>query len=412
MKEAMRKIKTSMTHNVGIKVVAVIVATLIWLIVINMTDPEKTIVIYNIPVKVTHEEVINDMDMVYDVTSNKYVNITVSGKRSLVGKLSADDFVATASLKELSKVNSIPVDISAKQGSVARKITIEKQSIQTLQVEVEEIKKHTFDIEVEYSGSTATGYVPGNYSLSKNTVSITAPSSILKNIDRVVAQCELEGNNVDFTDNCKLALYDAEGNIIRTKHIKMSSRRVDVSVEINREKEIPIKIVNVGKPAEGYEVLTTTLSQDKVVITGDSALLDRINSIDIDDEIDISQYKEKYSKVIDLKKYIPEGVTISGDTNLKVDIEISQLSSKTITIKSSDIEILNKEENTKATVLKDIQITVQGEKKVISGLTSKDFSASIDVGKLVAGKHTIPVKLKVPSGATVIKDVSAQVRIK
>ena len=410
MKEAIRKIRASLTHNVAIKVVAVIVATLIWLIVINITDPEKTIVIYNIPVKVTHEDVIKDMDMVYEVTSNKYINITVSGKRSLVAKLSVDDFVATASLKELSKVNSIPIEVSVKQGSMARKITIEKQSVQTLQIEVEEIKKQTFDIEVEYSGNVATGYFPSNYSLSKNTVAITAPTSILKNIDRVVAQCELEGNSVDFTDKCKLALYDSDGNVIKSKHINMSSRNVSVTVEIDKEKEVPIEIGNIGTPAEGYEVLTTTLSQDKVKITGERTLLDEIESIHIDNEIDISKSKSKYSKTIDLTKYIPEGVTINGETLLQVDIEISPISSKTLTIKASDIKILNKGGN-KVEVLKDLRITVQGEKKVISEITAKDISVIVDVNKLTVGKHTIPVEIKVPDSATVTKDVNAQVSI-
>ena len=49
MKKAMMKIRASLTHNVGMKIVAVIVAALIWLTVINITDPEKTIVIYNVP---------------------------------------------------------------------------------------------------------------------------------------------------------------------------------------------------------------------------------------------------------------------------------------------------------------------------------------------------------------------------
>lgn len=411
MKKAMRKIKISLTHNVGIKIVAVIVAALVWLIVINMTDPEKTIVIYNVPVEVTHEEAISDMDMVYEVTSNKFVNITVSGKRSVVSKLSVDDFNATASLEELSKVNSIPIEVSAKQGSVARKITIEKQSVQTLLVEVEEIRKDTFDIEVEYTGSAAAGFVPGKYTLSKNRVVITAPSSILKNIDRVVAQCELEGNRSDFTNKCKLALYDSEGNVIKTKHLTMSSKQVSVSVEIDREKEVPIEIGNIGSPADGYEIKSTTLSQDKVKLVGDSAILDSIDKISIHDDIDISKAKKKYTKTIDLTEYIPEGVTINGETSVKIEIEISPLATKTITIKASDIKILNEGDN-KATVLKDVKITIQGGSKVISNVTSKQISASINVDKLREGKHSIPVEFEVPDGVAITDEVSVQVRIK
>ena len=155
MKKMIMKIKESLTHNVGVKIVAVIIATLIWLTVINITDPEKTVVIYGVPVTVTHEEAISDLDMVYEVKNDKYVNITISGKRSVVGNLSADDFKAIASLKELSKVNSVPIEVSAKQGSIARKVTIEKQSMQTLMVNVEQMEKQNFDVHVEYSGSAA-----------------------------------------------------------------------------------------------------------------------------------------------------------------------------------------------------------------------------------------------------------------
>lgn len=83
----MMKIKASLTNNVGIKVIAVVIAALIWLMIVNISDPEKTVIIYNIPINVTHEEVITDMNMVYDSDKNATVNITVSGKRSVVSKL-------------------------------------------------------------------------------------------------------------------------------------------------------------------------------------------------------------------------------------------------------------------------------------------------------------------------------------
>ena len=145
MKKAMMKIKASLTNNVGIKIVAVIIAALIWLTVINVSDPEKTIVIYNVPIMVTHKEAITEMGMVYEVASKNTVNITISGKRSVVGKLSADDFKATASLKELSKVNSVPIEVSVRSNSIARRITIVEQSSQTMMLNVEEIQKNEFN---------------------------------------------------------------------------------------------------------------------------------------------------------------------------------------------------------------------------------------------------------------------------
>lgn len=41
MKKAMMKIKASLTNNVGIKVIAVVIAALIWLMIVNISDPER-----------------------------------------------------------------------------------------------------------------------------------------------------------------------------------------------------------------------------------------------------------------------------------------------------------------------------------------------------------------------------------
>ena len=420
MKKMIMKIKESLTHNVGVKIVAVIIATLIWLTVINITDPEKTVVIYGVPVTVTHEEAISDLDMVYEVKNDKYINITISGKRSVVGNLSADDFKAIASLKELSKVNSVPIEVSAKQGSIARKVTIEKQSMQTLMVNVEQMEKQNFDVHVEYSGSAASGYVANGYTLSKNTISIKAPTSILKNISKVVAECELEGNSTTFTKKCPLVMYDNDGNVIKTGHVTMSSKKVQVTVDIAQEKEVPVELGKIGNPPEGYEVKSTLLSTNKVKLVGSSDVLATIDKITLSienitlvdyDDIDISKETENYSKTIDLTKYIPEGITISGGSNVTVEIEISKLATKKITIKSSNIKIIN-EDNTNAKVLDSVKFTVQGDSDAISKLKTSDITATINVEKLATGKHNVVVQLTLPDKVIVTEEVKVPVEIK
>ncbi len=138
------KLKMSLTNNIGLKFLAVLIALVLWLAIVNVNDPEKTITVSNIPISVTNESAITSRDMVYNVKSEQYLNITVSGKRSIVSNLSAEDFRATASLKELSKVNSIPVDVTTKNASLGRKITIVKQSAQTILVDVENVEEKRF----------------------------------------------------------------------------------------------------------------------------------------------------------------------------------------------------------------------------------------------------------------------------
>ena len=354
MKRALIKIKESLTNNVGIKISAVMIAAIVWLAVININDPEKTKVIYNIPVTVTNEEVITDMSMVYNLESKNTVNITVSGKRSIVSSLSAEDFVATASLKELSKVNAVPVEVSAKKNSISGKITVVKQSVQTVTVNVEEIGKQEFDIEVEFNGKVADGYVIGTYSLSRNTVNVKAPMSVLDRITRVVANCNLDKSDADISQRCKLLLYDKHGKEIKADNVRMSVGKVDVSVNILKEKEIPIRVNSVGNPASGYEVAGMKLSKENIKVVGTKEALSDLDILEVNGSIDITNQ--------------------TGDVTANIDLK--------------------------------------GEKKVMKEITKSQLNASIDLKGYDKGTVTVPVSITIPEGTELVKAVNVKVKMK
>lgn len=413
MKKILTKLKISLTNNVGIKVIAVLVAALMWLAVININDPEKTVTIYNVPITMTHEKAITDMGMVYNLESASNINITISGKRSVVGNLAADDFIATASLAEMSKVNAIPVEVSTKIKSTARKITIVKQSVQTVKVSVEEIEKKEFHVEVEFTGSAAEGYVPGNYSLSKNTVSIKAPESELYKIARVVAVCNLENNSSDISQKCDVVMYDKKGRIIKSKNITISNKRITIYVNILKEKEVPIKINSVGKPADGYKISDISLSQDNVKLVGADEVLSDIEQLDINENIDISRDTKDVKRKIDLNKYIPEGVSISGKSEVEIQIKIDKLEVRTYTIKAEDISVKNLKNNLELKISdKSVKISLRGEKSELDKLDEGEIKASIDLEGYDKGTSKVPLNIEIPEEIEVTEQPSVKVKIK
>lgn len=413
MKKAMMKIKASLTNNVGIKIIAVIIATLIWLTVVNISDPEKTIVIYNIPITITHENAITDMNMVYNVDRDASVNITVSGKRSIVSRLSTDDFKATASLKELSKVNSVPVEIVAKQNSIGRKVTIEKQSIQTLEIGVEEMKKQTFSIQAEYIGNVAMGYVAGDYTLSRNNVTVEAPESVLDRIDRVVAQCDVDGETDDFTRKSVLVLYDKHGRQVKSNHITISAKSVKVSVIVLKEKEVPIVVNNISSPLSGYHMETVETKPENVILVGKKEQIDGIESIIVADTIDITDKAKDTVEKIDIKKYLPEGVSVRGDSLIEVRIKINKLATKKFTIDADDIVIEDLNRDYEMTFSnKSISVELQGEDEIVKKISSKDIRASINLKDYKEGTETVEVSVVVPDGTVLLNNVTAKVKIK
>lgn len=417
MKKMLTKLKMSLTNNIGLKFLAVLIALVLWLAIVNVNDPEKTITVSNIPISVTNESAITSRDMVYNVKSEQYLNITVSGKRSIVSNLSAEDFRATASLKELSKVNSIPVDVTTKNASLGRKITIVKQSAQTILVDVENVEEKDFtDLVVEYTGKVADGYVAGLSSMSTDEVTVKAPTSIIDKIKKVAVRCSLDGTNTNISKKCPVILYDKNDKEIKSDEIELSDKKIRVNVNVLRAKQVPISTINkdeLGKPADGYVVDDVILSSDSITVYGSEESLDSIESLDIQDDIDVSDAKGDVTQNIDVTGKLPKGLSVSGESTITVKVLIKKLITRTFEYDASEVSLNDLSSNLDVQlVTKKVKVTLQGEEEVISQLTKDDMAISADLGKVKEGTTTVHVDVAVPDNTTLMNKVTIKIKAK
>lgn len=417
MKKMLTKLKMSLTNNIGLKFLAVLIALVLWLAIVNVNDPEKTITVSNIPISVTNESAITSRDMVYNVKSEQYLNITVSGKRSIVSNLSAEDFRATASLKELSKVNSIPVDVTAKNASLGRKITIVKQSAQTILVDVENVEEKDFtDLVVEYTGKVADGYVAGLSSMSTDEVTVKAPASIIDKIKKVAVRCSLDGTNTNISKKCPVILYDKNDKEIKSDEIELSDKKIRVNVNVLRAKQVPISTINkdkLGKPADGYVVDDVILSSDSITVYGSEESLDSIESLDIQDDIDVSDAKGDVTQNIDVTGKLPKGLSVSGESTITVKVVIKKLITRTFEYDASEVSLNDLTSDLDVQlVTKKVKVTLQGEEEVISQLTKDDMAISADLGKVKEGTTTVHVDVAVPDNTTLMNNVTIKIKAK
>ncbi len=417
MKKMLTKLKMSLTNNIGLKFLAVLIALVLWLAIVNVNDPEKTITVSNIPISVTNESAITSRDMVYNVKSEQYLNITVSGKRSIVSNLSAEDFRATASLKELSKVNSIPVDVTTKNASLGRKITIVKQSAQTILVDVENVEEKDFtDLVVEYTGKVADGYVAGLSSMSTDEVTVKAPTSIIDKIKKVAVRCSLDGTNTNISKKCPVILYDKNNKEIKSDEIELSDKKIRVNVNVLRAKQVPISTINkdeLGKPADGYVVDDVILSSDSITVYGSEESLDSIESLDIQDDIDVSDAKGDVTQNIDVTGKLPKGLSVSGESTITVKVLIKKLITRTFEYDASEVSLNDLSSDLDVQlVTKKVKVTLQGEEEVISQLTKDDMAISADLGKVKEGTTTVHVDVAVPDNTTLMNNVTIKIKAK
>ena len=129
--------KYKIFDHIGLKLVALIISFLIWLIVMNIDDYKITRTFSDIKVEQLNGEVIEQQGMVYDVVDGETASIIVKGPRSIVEKLTTSDFKAYADLSHLSVTNTAEIKVEAVNAAIASQISIEI-STPTLTLSIED----------------------------------------------------------------------------------------------------------------------------------------------------------------------------------------------------------------------------------------------------------------------------------
>lgn len=414
MKSILKTVQKMITNNWALKLLAVLVAAIIWLAVINVSDPTKIVTIKNIPIEMINEEAITDNGQVYNVTSRQLVDVTITGRRSVVRDLSSSNFEAVASLRDLSVTNSVPVTVTLKNKNLLNKISISKQSVTQINVDVENVIEKNYKIDAFAIGKLDNGYELGNLTTANTKITISAPESIHDRIDSVVVNVDVTGATEDFSEKCKVIMKDKQGKKIdENNEISLSNKKVKVSVQILKITTVPIVVETKGNPASGYEVVNISTAPDAVTLAGPASIINEIKEIKISgDAADITGINENVEKKLDLIDYLVSGVTIRGDSKLKLNINVEGDIYKNYTYKASDISVQDVPDGYEAEILSDnISVSIYGKEDAFEGVTKESFNPSVSLKGVKEGKNVVALNITVPDGLEVSKNADVRIRL-
>lgn len=404
------------TKNLTLKILAFLIAVFLWLIVVNIDDPVDDKTFSNIPVQVTHEEVITDNNNTYQIVDNtQEVNVTVTAQRSVLDKIKAEDIQATADMKELTLRTQVPIEITIK-GYVGKyeKATANPRN---LQIQIDEEAKNNFPITPTTTGTVRGGYEVGALKAVPEKVTLRGPKRIINSIAKVTAEADVSGLSEDETVEAKLVLYDANNNVIDQTLLanNLGKEGVSVEVELLQVKSVPIEVdTSDVSAAEGYKLGKITVEPQEVEITGDKTTLAGVSKISIPaSALQLDNLTQKTDKTIDISSYIPSGVSLTEQNANKVvvSIPVQQPGAKTFEVSTNSIVVNNIAEGLSisygSTV--DLEIQIKGPGDALN-LFSPAKKVSIDLKKYTnAGTYTVPVSVELPDGCSLVNNVSVDI---
>lgn len=411
--------KDKLKNNLGLKVIAVVFAILLWWVVVNVDDPIDTKQ-YNVNVSVINAEVVTNAGKSFQILDNtNSVAVTVKGRRKVLGAIKASHIVATADLREMQD-SSVPIRI--KIAGYEGQYEVATAYPQNIQVSVENTMKKTFPITAVSTGSPRDGYVVGDMAVSPQSVDISGPESMVKKISKVVAKIDVSEISQDTTIETELLYYDAAENRIDKSLLSSNCDKngVTVKVDIWNTKKVKLNFDTSGiATVSGYVFTEIEVEPQVIRVAGTSEQLSAITELEIKaDELKKNKLDSNEEVIIDITKYLPDGIILadSDGNNVVVRIIVEKAGTKSILLPVGAIQI---ESVSEKFVLEkgpeqEVELQFSGSKEALEKLTSDNIIATINLKKITeAGTYDIPVEVtELPEECSYIGSASIQITLK
>lgn len=329
----------------GLKLGSVVFAILVWFIVTNFNDPVVQYKVYNVKVSLRNTNVITDQGQTFEVLNDSNVidTVTITGPRSVIDALDEENVIAYADFNDLTLQNTVAIKLNTNKYS--SQIESIKGSIDTVQLNIENLKTKTLALSTVTSGTVSEGYIIGDVTTDENQVRISGPESLIDEIVRAEVNVPVTGFSQDIVTDVDIVLMNSAGEPVVSGYITSNISKVRVKVEMLQTKRVPLEFESSGIPADGYEATgVITCEPESILVAGRASVLQNLESIHVDDPVNITGQAGNMMTLVDVSDSMPTGIRIADtafDGKVSVTVYIDHTSTRVMQLDSEDIRFIN-----------------------------------------------------------------------
>jgi len=424
--------KKKLTDNIGLKIVALVVAILLWYVVVNITDPIITQTYKNVHVKILNADVITSQGNTLQVVDNSAVipSVTVKAPRTIIQELGSnvDTIVATADMnKLLSDGATVPIECTVSK--YAEKVESIRPSSDYVRVSIEKRRTVQLPISVTTSGEVESGYIVGDKTPNQNQVRVSGPQSVVDRVKTASVDVSVGGFTGNISTMGDVVLFDEEGEPVSMDSLELNVSTLRVDVEILATKKVPIYYSMIGIPADGYGVTgEIECTPEVITIAGEKSKIDVVSAVKIPgEELNVTGQTDNLVTNVDIQDYLPQGIRLadssfSGKVTLKAYIEpyeesVVSVNTKDIVFKgvpygfTAEVEEYAEKAEVKIIGLKQ-DIEKLDASAVVGVIDLDDYALLNNITEYQEGAYSCILTLELPEGIRADGSVFIQVRLR
>lgn len=303
------RIKRMVRYNFPEKLIALIVAVVLWLVVMADQNP---VIDGSFDVPLTRQ----NAPQGYRITeSASTATIYVRAPRSFFINAEASSFQAFLNLDGLGE-GTYPVKITPK---IPQGFELSETIPATVDVTLDPFVNKQMVTELIVTGSPAPGITVARITKNMEAVTVVGPRSQIDTVTRVIGYVALSGNEKDFELEVPITAINADGREVALVRVMPETINVDVQLARGLSKKIvTVEPIFDDDADAGFEAKISRIDPAKIEIAGEVQIIGPLSSVPTE-KISLKGEEKDFVKTVKLN--LPDGVTVT-DPNITVEVSV------------------------------------------------------------------------------------------
>lgn len=371
-----------MNHRFGLKIVSLILGVLAWAYVNMIISPEIR--------RTVHAPIIyrNKPELMRIVPEKPEVEIELKGSRR--------DFIMSGAVKYSASVDLynvrpgkaiLPIKTTAFSG-----LSVVSVNPGQIELTATPLARKRLKIDTVVKGEAADGFIAEKPRINPEYVIIECPSALVDKINSCKVEINLNQVKNSISESRPVVISSA---IVRSNEkIKIIPDKVSVDVAV--KEGYPTKLVAIAsptfinKPPEGVKLESFAIAPDKIMLSGPSRILNKINSLETK-TIDLATVKR--TSVLTLNFITPKNVKVVGSSSVLIKMKEVKITKK---YSNLSFELKKNDQQYTEVSVASYTMLIEGYVHDLDSIRNDQLKIVLDVSKMLPGKYEVP--LSVPAG--------------
>ncbi len=383
-------------------ILSLFAASLLWMYVTTTEGVEVQKTLTGVKIEFLGADAMRaSSDLIVTEQDRTSVNLTLSGTRRVLSKLTNSNVTATVNLNNVTADGrySVSYDIAFPAGVNANEVTVVHTSSDVVNFYVDKLARKTVEVKGAFTGNTAEGYLADESMMfDPLVVAISGPKTVISKVDHAFVAITREEVDRTLSYSTTYSLVDANNNPVEDSSIQRETEEVTVTLNVLSTKEVPLDVTIIDGGGATRDANTRIeITPSSIMLAGDAAAIDSTTKL-ILGTINLSTFATDFSATYTI---IPPNGTenMTGVTEATVTVSITGVATKSFSVNPDNIICINVPDGYDAeNITQALNVTVRAPQEVLDRISEVNLRAVADLSNLgtnASGVFTPTVEIKI-----------------